>query len=615
MSEKNYPYKSKVVLTEKQASKEPIGSFYHPTEKTFRSGACPVGMTLQKGYHRKGYMKMNGTVINNTNVDPVCVKNKGLPGKLLKKEKDDFKEFGYLTSSNNNIRFKSLLEACKVLSYGNVMRKLNILKKKSSKKEDNKSKKLYNIYSSDILILQKWRMKNPDLYKVKNELLLVGGQIFGKKEKVNDDKLREIIKNLKNLVNSGKRFRSLSHYKLSNLDVSEIENTSNLFSGFNFEKAKELGYDVNISEWQLSNVTNMENMFAGSRFDQNLSSWGPYLGNVTNMSKMFLNCIPFNKDLSSWELGKVTNMSYMFCNCRGFDQNLSSWGPYLGNVTTMESMFIKCEKFNQDLSSWGPYLGNVTTMSEMFRECKKFEGLGLKNWGSSLGNVEDIKAMFYGCENFNQDINNWDVSKVTNMSYMFFECKKFNQGLSDWGQRLSNVKYMKAMFAFCYIFDQNINSWDVSNVIYMSYMFFDCYKFNQGLSNWNVSKVENMSFMFHYCKTFNQNLVNWKTKLGKVEDMKCMFSDCYEFKGNGLSEWGPFIDKINNMNDMFFNCYNFEEDLSSWTEFLLKKTHIFSMFYGIKKYNIYNLKYENQLSKTKEYSRYNYSKISYNLKL
>jgi AraC-like DNA-binding protein len=56
------------------------------------------------------------------------------------------------------------------------MRKLNILKKRYSKKEDNKSKKLYIIYSSDILMLEKWRLKNPDLYKVKSELLLKGGQ-------------------------------------------------------------------------------------------------------------------------------------------------------------------------------------------------------------------------------------------------------------------------------------------------------------------------------------------------------------------------------------------------------------------------------------------------------
>jgi hypothetical protein len=173
-SNSNYPYKPKVVLTEKQASKEPIGSFYHPTEKTFRSGACPVGMSLKKGYHRKGYIKMNGTVINNTNVDPVCVKNKGLPGKILKEfkvikisNKEDFKPYGYSTSNNGNSRFKSLLEACKVLSYGTVVRKLNALKIYLKNRSDEKSLRLYNIFSEDIKMLQAWRGKNPDLYKKK----------------------------------------------------------------------------------------------------------------------------------------------------------------------------------------------------------------------------------------------------------------------------------------------------------------------------------------------------------------------------------------------------------------------------------------------------------------
>ena len=173
-SNTNYPYKPKVVLTEKQASKEPVGSFYHPTEKTFRSGACPIGMTLKKGYHRKGYIKMNGTVINNTNVDPVCVKNKGLPGKVLKEykvikisNKEDFKPYGYSTSNNSNSRFKSLLEACKVLTYGTVVRKLNALKIYLKNRTDEKSLRLYNIYSEDIKMLQAWRIKNPDLYKKK----------------------------------------------------------------------------------------------------------------------------------------------------------------------------------------------------------------------------------------------------------------------------------------------------------------------------------------------------------------------------------------------------------------------------------------------------------------
>lgn len=174
MSNSNYPYKHKVVLTEKQAMKEPVGSFYHPTEKTFRSGACPAGMTLKSGYHVKEYVKKNGTIIKNKNVDPVCVKNKGLPGKVLKQykvikinSKDNFKPFGYTTSNNSNTRFKSLLEACKVLSYATVVRKLNALKVLRSKQTDEKTVRLYNIFSEDIKMLQEWRRKNPELYKKK----------------------------------------------------------------------------------------------------------------------------------------------------------------------------------------------------------------------------------------------------------------------------------------------------------------------------------------------------------------------------------------------------------------------------------------------------------------
>ena len=584
MSEKNYPYKSKVVLTEKQASKEPIGSYYHPTEKTFRSGACPVGMTLQKGYHRKGYMKMNGTVINNTNVDPVCVKNKGLPGKLLKKEKDDFKEFGYLTSSNNNIRFKSLLEACKVLSYGTVMRKLNILKKKSSKKEDNKSKKLYNIYSSDILMLQKWRMKNPDLYKVKSELLLVGGQIlsfFYSKINVNDEQLRKIIGKIKSSVDSNKKFNIRNHYKLSNLVVSEITDTSNLFNRFDFKKATELGYDVNISKWKLKKVKNMSGMFIFSKgFNQDLSSWGSSLDNVQYMSGLFT-WTSFNQDLSSWGpyLKNVKDMSKMFKDCKSFNQNLSSWGPYLDSVRYMSEMFAGCINFNQDLSSWK--LSKVTTMEFMFYNCESFDK-DLSSWGPHLGSVTKMKKMFAGCINFNQDLSSWELSKVTTMEFMFEDCKSFNQDLSSW--KLSEVTTMELMFYNCESFNQDLSSWGphLGEVTNMSYMFYNCKIFEgKGLDKWGpyLKNVKYMSSMFKDCINFNQDLSSWGQSLDSVQYMSEMFAGCINFNQD-LSSWGPFLGNVTNMEGMFKNCKSFKQDLSSWAKYLKIKNSEY-MLHGI----------------------------------
>lgn len=34
-----------------------------------------------------------------------------------------------------------------------------------------------------------------------------------------------------------------------------------------------------------------------------------------------------------------------------------------------------------------------------------------------------MSEMFIGCENFNQPLNSWDVSSVTDMSEMFDGCK------------------------------------------------------------------------------------------------------------------------------------------------------------------------------------------------
>ena len=58
---------------------------------------------------------------------------------------------------------------------------------------------------------------------------------------------------------------------------------------------------------------------------------------------------------------------------------------------------------------------------------------------------------------------------------------------------------MAYMFQGCNNFNQDISEWDVSNVTDMSFMFCWCESFNQDISKWNVSKVKNNILMFHNC--------------------------------------------------------------------------------------------------------------------
>lgn len=344
-------------------------------------------------------------------------------------------------------------------------------------------------------------------------------------------------------------------YGCANLGLSEVEDVLNLegttnFAGF-FRGCDRLGVVNRMNEWDTSKVTYFTTAF--------------YLANN------------FNTYIGDWDTSNVTNMSFMFglVSPGKFNQDISRWNT--SKVTTMAQMFQGQIQFNQDLST------KVVTV----------RGSSYIAWDTS--NVNDMSFMFGGAGGgpgiFNQNIGNWNTSKVTLMSSMFFNKTSFNQDISTkvvtvsgssyvaWDT--SNVTNMGSMFncssGFYGVFNQNIGNWNTSKVTTMNSMFARQSFFNQDISTkvvtlsgssyiaWNTSNVTNIGGMFG-CYTidgnFNQNIGNWDTN--KVTNMAEVFTAQPYFNQNvgtklvtvsGMTYSAWTVSAVTSMNYMFYH-YN-----------------------------------------------------------
>ena len=101
-------------------------------------------------------------------------------------------------------------------------------------------------------------------------------------------------------------------------------------------------------------------------------------------------------------------------------------------------------------------------------------------------------------EDKDADLNDIDVSKITDMSSLFsentFSLDPHNIHIEKWD--MSNVINISEMFSGCENFNCDISNWNVSNVKMMNYVFYDCKSFDCDLSKWNVGKVERWNNIF-----------------------------------------------------------------------------------------------------------------------
>ncbi len=249
-----------------------------------------------------------------------------------------------------------------------------------------------------------------------------------------------------------------------------------------------------------------------------------------------------------------------FADCENLDITAIDI-PNLSNVESMASAFKDTGISTvPNMDEWD--MSNVTNMYQMFWGTRNFNQY-IGSW--DVSKVENMTQMFIRAENFNQDIGGWDVSNVTDMISMFYRAKSFNQDISGWD--VSKVTFIDYMFAYAESFNQDIGDWDVSNVTRMIDMFKNAKNFNGKIGKWDVSNITNMSSMFSGAESFNQDIGNWD--VSNVTHMNSMFYDAKSFNQN-LGNWN--LSSLQEANFMFnmtedntgLSCENFSKTIMGW---------------------------------------------------
>lgn len=404
------------------------------------------------------------------------------------------------------------------------------------------------------------------------------------------------VKDMHNMFDSCFKLQSLD---LSMFDTSNVTDFGYMFSGdkvmstlhltdnFVTEKAKDISgifndceklSNINVSNWNVSNVTSTEKAFANNFLlkSLDLSNWD--MSNCENSQMMFYSDTALTSigNTSNWNVSKITTTHSMFEGCSKLQSlNTSKW--VFSNLTNADSMFSNCQVLTKlDTSNWG--MGKVIYFGFLFNNCYALTSLNVSKWDTSNANI--FNAMFNECVNLtNIDVSNWKTSNVTQAVNTFLDCKKLTQvAVQNWD--MSNVSQLSGMFAYCSgITSLDISKWNAPKLIEINNTFngltkctsikikgmyapnidtcintfLDCTSLTSlDLSGLGMSKATSFNGMFGRMSNITSiNLSGWSTS--NVTDTTNMFTECRKLKTIYVSE-GWSVAKVKSDTYMFSSC-------------------------------------------------------------
>lgn len=413
-------------------------------------------------------------------------------------------------------------------------------------------------------------------------------------------------------------------YKLVSVSELALNSCTTLYHTF-----KDCHWLETISISNLDAVTTLEQAFYNCYWLASLSL--PDMPLVTTLLNAFRQCSSL-ASLTLNAIPKCTSVSYMCQNCSSLSElNLAdtsavtNFSYMLQNCSSLETVSIPSTAKGTDFtymfdlySVSDPKLKTVneldvssgTTFTGMFRGCKKLISSPVK---SITSKATTIHSMYERCISITDwsFLDNYDVSKVTDMSYLFRSCQFSSMTLDKWN--------WNASVQMPYMFDYNPNleslTLDFKNIGFAArgsrdtahaYMFQECPKlktlnilnasgfncFNYMFANTYFKEftfnLENFSqgyfwsqYMFANCPNLesvilNYNGVSYRTN-GSSQDYSIfyrIFQNCPKLKSISLIN----VDKVTNWFEAFAYMNNKEDCTINWNGATISNPYMYNVF-------------------------------------
>ena len=252
--------------------------------------------------------------------------------------------------------------------------------------------------------------------------------------------------------------------------------------------------------------------------------------------ELFYNCQRLSdiSALENWDTSKVQSMQmlFQFANISSLEP-LAKW-----NTSSLTSLYYAFHEIYgvltnlKGLENWD--VSKVTDLTEAFsiignpqRGFSLTDLTALKDW--DVSKVTTLSGTFSGSRNLQslEGLENWDVFKVTNMQATFSRCEKVGSllPLSNWTPKPATLQNA---FSDCYKIasTKGVDNFDTSNCTNMREAFYNCPKLLkvEGLENWDTAKVKTFYQMFMWDRWIESYLPLKDWSFESCTDIAGMFS-------------------------------------------------------------------------------------------